>query len=706
MRFLQALGELVRWREWCDSKFPLFLACLCYAALRSAHGGLALLADMAALAVLFCLYASYGHLVNDYSDLEADKAAGKRRRLATWNARAARGAIAGSAAATALLAAACFDTGTVALTVGALGLAAAYSLPPLRLKQRSWLGWIAAALAQRTLPLAFAFQGLGAWDLGAAMLCLLGTLIGLRFIAVHQLYDRRHDLRTGVATAATVWSRAKVVLLAERGLLPLEAILTTAVAAALAPVAPLATLAWAAYAARQLASHSTGRQLFVASYQPFDDFYSLLLPLALAATLALHDPYAVAAFLLVSALRYRRIAAIVRRQPVAAAAGAPPPARLFSKADPYPYYARLRAAARIYWFTPKNFPPLWLVVRHADALTVFKDARFLKNRPGAPPTRGFGTDMLESDPPAHTRLRGLVGKSLTPRLVERLRGRIAELANGLLDQAAPRGGIDVITEYGAEVPLIVICELLGVPIADRARFRAFAYQHSLSHGRRLPPAPQRAKERFTQQLSALIEARRRQPRDDLLSALVRAEQDGERLSADELVAMIYLLLVAGYMTTVNFVGNATLALLRHPEQLELLRRKPDLMDFAIEELLRFESPLEMSTAYYAGEDVHFGTGRIERGACVRVCITSANRDEEQFPRPDALDLTRDAHRHLAFGQGIHYCVGAPLARLEGRILLETLLARAPALRLAVPAEQVAWRNHPVLRGLLRLPVHF
>ncbi len=185
-----------------------------------------------------------------------------------------------------------------------------------------------------------------------------------------------------------------------------------------------------------------------------------------------------------------------------------------------------------------------------------------------------------------------------------------------------------------------------------------------------------------------------------------AEQDGDRLSADELLGMVYLLLLGGYVTTANMIGNATFALLRHPDELDALRRQPALIESAVEELLRFDSPLEVSSVHFAATDVELGGVRIPRGDQVRVVIPSVNHDEEQFPNADALDVTRDARAHLAFGQGIHYCLGAPLARLEGRIALRVLFERMPGLRLAVPAERVPWLSHPVLRGLEQLPLRF
>ena len=213
------------------------------------------------------------------------------------------------------------------------------------------------------------------------------------------------------------------------------------------------------------------------------------------------------------------------------------------------------------------------------------------------------------------------------------------------------------------------------------------------------------KARFREYLQRVCAARRQSPRNDLISALVKAEQDGDRLSPDELIGMVFLLLIAGFLTTANLIGNGTLALLRNPDQLALLRERPDLTQNAVEELLRYDSPLEVSSVCYASCDIELGGLVIPRGAPVRVIIPSANRDANEFPDPDRLDITRDPCPHLSFGHGIHYCLGAPLARLEGRIALRMLVDRAPNLRFSDP-QRVIWQPHPILRGLQLLPLRF
>ncbi|MFN2420405.1 MAG: cytochrome P450 [Gemmatimonadota bacterium] len=246
-------------------------------------------------------------------------------------------------------------------------------------------------------------------------------------------------------------------------------------------------------------------------------------------------------------------------------------------------------------------------------------------------------------------------------------------------------------DYAATIPITVIAEMLGVPIENLAGF------HYLTDAERF---------RFRNDLKMIIAARRLEPRDDLITALVKAEQDGDRLSGEEVLTMAYLLLIAGHVTTVNLIGNGTLALLRHPDQLDMLRRNPALIESAVEELLPFDGPVELSSRFFAATDIELSGTLIPRGAQVHVIIASANRDENKFPNPDTLDITRDARAHLAFTQGIHYCLGAPLARMEGRIALLTLLQRMPQLELAVAPEQLVWRRDPILRGMKEIPVRF
>jgi cytochrome P450 len=314
-------------------------------------------------------------------------------------------------------------------------------------------------------------------------------------------------------------------------------------------------------------------------------------------------------------------------------------------------------------------------------------------------------NMLDLDDPDHARLRALVSKAFTPRLIERLRGRIEALCEELLDAMERESGTDLIAGYALPLPATVIAELLGVPAEDHAKFHRWSNRLvSVSSGRDMLRALLAALS-FMRYLRNLVERRRADPEDDLITALIRAEEAGDKLSEDELLAMAFLLLVAGHETTVNLIASGTLALLEHPEQSERLRRDPSLTKTALEELLRYTSPVEMATERYAREDAEIGGTTIPRGELVLAVLGSANRDERHFEDPDALDLARDPNRHLAFGRGgLHHCLGAPLARMEGQIALDAFLRRFPGARLATAPEALLWRRGLFLRGLERLPL--
>jgi cytochrome P450 len=389
------------------------------------------------------------------------------------------------------------------------------------------------------------------------------------------------------------------------------------------------------------------------------------------------------------------------------------------KADPHPFYARLRAEAPVYRVTvhvPERRTG-WLVTRYEDAAVVLKDGRFAKDRhsvlqPGqrAAPiwipafTRPLKRNMLDLDAPDHTRLRALVHKAFSPRLIDRLRGRIQTLCDELLDAAPRRGKLDLIADYALPLPATIIAELLGVPVEDQHRFHRWSNRMlSISSTRDILLAIP-SMWMFLRYFRKLIERRRADPRDDLITALIQAEETGDRLNQEELLAMVVLLLVAGHETTVNLIGSGTLALLQHPEQLARLHNEPALIKSAIEELLRFTSPVEIATERYAREDTEVAGTTIPRGELVLAVIGSANRDERQFERPNKLDLGREPNPHLSLGQGIHYCLGASLARLEGQIAIETLLRRLPRLRLAAAPASLRWRRGTFLRGLMSLPL--
>ena len=388
--------------------------------------------------------------------------------------------------------------------------------------------------------------------------------------------------------------------------------------------------------------------------------------------------------------------------------------------DPHTYYARLRETAPVQRAILPDGQAVWLVTRYVDVEAAFADPRLVKDirnarspeelarMPTRPePTRYIRTNLLGRDPPDHTRLRRLVSKAFTPRMVERLRPRVQAVADALLDAVAGRGEMDLIDAYAFPLPITVIAEMLGIPVTDRDRFRAWTEALlTMITPQPIRPAAVEAAEALRQYLEARFEERRRVPAEDLITGLVQAEEAGDKLSGEELQGMVYVLLVAGYETTANLIGSGALALLRHPDQLAKLRADPALMPSAVEELLRFCAPVKTSTIRYAAEDVAVGGLVIPRGEMVLVIITAANRDPDRFPSPDVLDITRPDNKHLAFGHGVHYCLGAPLARLEGEIALGTLLRRMPGLRLGVAPEALTWRPSFGIRGLARLPVCF
>jgi cytochrome P450 PksS len=389
------------------------------------------------------------------------------------------------------------------------------------------------------------------------------------------------------------------------------------------------------------------------------------------------------------------------------------------KANPFPFYARLRAEAPACRMTLPTGEPAWLITRYDDVAMALKDERFVKDTinaltPGQAANqpwfrkvfKSLKRNMLNRDPPDHTRLRGLV-KAFSPRLIERMSGRIETLTNDLLDAVQGRGRMDLIRDYALPLPATIIAELLGVPVEDRDAFHrgtdaiVSAASSSWAMLKAIPGAWW-----LIRYIRKIVRERRADPRDDLVSALAQAEEAGDTLSEDELTAMVFLLLVAGHETTVNLIGNGVLALLEHPDQMDKLRNDPALIKPAVEELLRYTSPVEMATERYAREDVAVAGVGIPRGEMVYAVITSANRDEHQFSDPDKLDLTREPNKHLGFGLGPHFCLGAALARLEGQIAINTLLRRVPDLRLAGAPDVPRWRRGMLLRGLESLPVAF
>jgi cytochrome P450 PksS len=388
------------------------------------------------------------------------------------------------------------------------------------------------------------------------------------------------------------------------------------------------------------------------------------------------------------------------------------------KANPHPFYAHLREEAPVWRTTLADKRTAWLVTRYEDVAGVLRDDRFAKDPRGAqdPGQRAQGhwvpgflkpleQNMLDLDDPDHKRLRTLVSKAFTPRLIERLRGRVEAICQELLDAMEREGRAELVRDYALPLPATVIAELLGVPAGDHRRFHRWSNRIvSMSSGRDLLRALPAALA-FVRYLRKMSERRRMSPEDDLISALVQAEEAGDKLSQDELLAMSFLLLVAGHETTVNLIASGTLALIEHPEQLEKLKADPRLIKPAVEELLRYTSPVEIATERYARVDLEVSGTEVPRGELVLAVLGSANRDERCFEDPDALDLARDPNKHLAFGRGgVHHCLGAPLARMEAQIAFTELLQRFPNMHLLVTPESLRWRRGLFLRGLERLPV--
>jgi len=392
-------------------------------------------------------------------------------------------------------------------------------------------------------------------------------------------------------------------------------------------------------------------------------------------------------------------------------------------ADPHALYRVLREERPVTRAVTPLGMRVWLVTRFADAREALNDARLSKN--GArfgellerhlavvPENRAQFADslaghMLNTDPPDHTRLRKLVNRAFTVRAIARMRPRIEEIASRLADDMAARaaagdGTVDLLDSFAFPLPMTVICELLGVPDGERDAFREWS-NTLLSSG----PQEQRtaAAGAMAQFLGALVAEKSANPADDMLSAIVAATDDTDRLTPREATSMAFLLLVAGHETTVNLIGNGALALLTRPATRAELIADPDLTPSAVEEFLRFDGPINLATLRYTTEPVTIAGTEIPEGEIVMVALTAANRDERRYPQPDELDLHRDTSQHVAFGFGIHHCLGAPLARLEGEIAFRTLLGRFPDMTLAAEPEQLGWRSSTLIHGLTRLPVH-
>ena len=384
--------------------------------------------------------------------------------------------------------------------------------------------------------------------------------------------------------------------------------------------------------------------------------------------------------------------------------------------DPYPFYERLRTTDPMH----VSEHGMYIASRHSEVSLVLRDKRFGKDyvdrtvrRYGPqimqePAFRSMGAWMLQADPPDHARLRGLVVKAFTARRVEDMRPRIQQVVDETLDRIAPRGHMDLIEDFAFRLPITIICDMLGIPQEHRELF----YTGARNGGRLLDPVPLTPHEIKAANANTLgaemyfkqiFDLRRRQPGDDLTTQLVQAEEDGSKLSNEELTANIILLFGAGHETTVNLIGNGLLALHRNPDQLALLKANPSLIGNAIEEFLRYDSSVQ-STGRVALEDIEdLGGKRIPKGETVLALLGSANRDPAVYPdRPDKLDIARPNVKPLSFGGGIHFCLGAQLARIEAEVAIATLLRRLPDLKLD-DAENPKWRPTFVLRGLTELP---
>ncbi len=386
-----------------------------------------------------------------------------------------------------------------------------------------------------------------------------------------------------------------------------------------------------------------------------------------------------------------------------------------TRANPQALYAQMRREDPIHAaIGPMTGRRFWFFTRYDDCVAVLKDARFGKELHkhltpeqlvGQPVNSDefavINRHLLDLDPPDHTRLRGLVHKAFTPRMIENLRGRIQEIADNLLDAVTGEHEIDLLETYGFPLPITVIAELLGVPASDRDRFRAWT--KALLFGLDEEQARVSVLE-FAMYMHAMIEERQKNPQDDLISSLVAVEETGDMLSREELLSMIFLLLVAGHETTVNLIGNGMLALMQHPDQILLLRENPSLIRSAIEEMLRYNGPVETPTLRFAFEEVHMEDKIIMPGDVIMPSLLGANRDPAHFPDPDRFDIRRDPNKHIAFGNGIHYCLGAPLARLEGEIAIQTLLRRLPSIELNTAVENLEWNDNLLLHGMKGLPV--
>lgn len=388
--------------------------------------------------------------------------------------------------------------------------------------------------------------------------------------------------------------------------------------------------------------------------------------------------------------------------------------------NPFAVLSRFREQDPIHKFELQRFGgafPAWLITRYDDCMAFLKDGRITRDVKRVMPKEliaklnvsediDFVSEhMLAKDPPDHSRLRSLVHQGFTPRMIEQLRAGIERITEELLDEMETKADPDIMRDFAAPLPFIVISELLGIPKEDRAKFQVWtsAMVDTSESGQ---DATNQALREFKQYMQTLIEEKRNHPGEDLTSKLIYAEEDGQKLSESELYSMLFLLVVAGLETTVNLLGSGTLALLLHKDQLENIKRQPDTIQTAVEELLRYTSPVIMMANRWAIEDFTYKDVSIKKGDMIFIGIGSANRDPEYFDEPDTLNVARTPNRHISFGFGIHFCLGAPLARMEASIAFNALLKRFPNIELNGSSEDLTWRKNVFLRGLETLPVRF
>lgn len=381
--------------------------------------------------------------------------------------------------------------------------------------------------------------------------------------------------------------------------------------------------------------------------------------------------------------------------------------------NPYAVYDRLRDTAPVHRIAGTDGNPAWLVTRYDDVREALANPLLSLDKRHALPGSYQGlalppaldANLLNMDPPDHTRIRRMVVRAFTPRRIEQLRTPVRETADRLLDALGTHGGTDLVAAYAAPLPITVICDLLGIPDEHRRDFRVWTDVLVAPD----PARPSAAKEAVVAMLgffTQLLAAKRKEPADDLLSDLIAVRDEGDRLTEDELMSLVFLILFAGYENTVQLIGNAVLGLLTHPDQLAALRATPDRLPATVEEFARHEGPALLAIRRFPVEDVTIGGVTVAAGETVLLSLSAANRDPRRFPDPGRLDLGRDASGHLALGHGIHYCLGAPLARLETEIALSALLERLPDLALDADPAELRWRPSLRARGLLALPVTY